>query len=119
MQNISWQFAESDLTLFLYFRPLWKDKTIGSEYQKWRWRRRCILITAFKGDVYINTGGAFLDAGYVHIGRGSFSESNVPFYTVKHLPNAGQRRKRLEKALPITIEQDVRILAAPLLFDPA
>ena len=59
--------------------------------------------------VFINSNCYFMDGGLITIGKNVFIGPNCGLYTATHALEANKRNQGLEKALPITIEEDVWI----------
>ena len=72
--------------------------------------------TYFGQNVYLNTGVTILDSNAVKIGDNVLIGPNVGFYTPSHPLNAEDRRKGLERSLPIIIEDDVWIGASAVIL---
>ncbi len=62
---------------------------------------------SFGEDCFINYNSVFLDTGKITIGDNVFIGPNCSFYTPVHPLDVTQRNMRLEKALPIVVEDNV------------
>ncbi len=60
-------------------------------------------------DVYINAGSTILDTAPVHIGKGTMLGPGVHIYCAEHHKNPPERALGLEKAMPVTLGQNVWI----------
>lgn len=64
-------------------------------------------LTTIGSNVFINSDAYFMDGGQITIGDNAFIGPKCGFYTALHAENIEDRNKGLEKALPITIEDNV------------
>ncbi|MCB2115163.1 MAG: sugar O-acetyltransferase [Rhodobacteraceae bacterium] len=67
-------------------------------------------------DVYINTGCVILDTAPVRIGSRTMLGPSVHIYCADHAHAAEERRRGLERALPVTIGEDVWIGGGAILL---
>jgi len=63
----------------------------------------------FGENVFVNADTYFMDGNYITIGDNTFIGPNCGFYTNIHPENIEKRNQGFEKALPITIEENVWI----------
>lgn len=63
----------------------------------------------FGKNVFVNTNSYFMDGNYITVGDFAFIGPNCGFYTNTHPEDVTRRNAGLEKALPITIEDNVWI----------
>lgn len=63
----------------------------------------------FGKNVFVNTNSYFMDGNYIIVGDFVFIGPNCGFYTNTHPEDITRRNEGLEKALPITIEDNVWI----------
>lgn len=71
---------------------------------------------AIGAQVYINSGCVILDSGPVRIGRRTMLGPRVQIYCADHAHGADERRMGLERALPVTIGEDVWIGGGAILL---
>ena len=74
---------------------------------------RNVLLGAF---VYINAGCVILDSAPVTIGRRTMLGPAVHIYCADHAHGLNERRRGLERALPVTIGEDVWIGGSAILL---
>src|SRR5699024_12609377 len=60
-------------------------------------------------NVFVNRNSYFMDGNYITIGDNVFIGPNCGLYTNTHPENIESRNEELDKALPTTIEKNIRL----------